>query len=245
MKTSFVSVTYVLCLALCCLQAYAQDASAELKAFENAAGSGSVLFRGKQAGIYERPANGNPYWSSTVFVPGEIVFEGRLYDDILVNIDAITGQVLVRKADNPIAIALPVASVSSIVTENSVFERIPEGVEGLPEGLYEVLGDSRERVYKHVAKRLQTSSQNMNGNPIGYTDPGYRLEVNDYYAIAKTYYFKDKDGSFSRIRSKGALLRKFPDRRSELRRALSAAGYDVPGIDFDAYCKMVLNLVAR
>ena len=217
----------------------------ELKAFEDAAGNGSVLFRGKQANAYERPANGNPYWSSTAFVPGEIVFEGRFYDDILVNIDAITGQVLVRKADNPIAIALPRASVSSITTGNSRFEWVPEGTEGLPEGLYEVMGNAGEKIYKHVAKRLQTSPQNMNGNPIGYNDPGYRSEVSDYYAITKTYYFKDRDGRFYRIRGRGALLRRFPERRSEIRKALSAAGYDVPDIDFDAYCIMVLNIAAR
>ena len=196
MKTPIVSITYAFFLALCCLQAYAQDTPAELKAFEQAAGSGSVLFRGKQANAYERPANGNPYWSSTTFVPGTVVFEDRLYDDILVNIDAITGQVLVRKADNPVAIALPAASVSSITTEDRHFEWIPDTVEGLPEGLYEVIGDSREKIYKHVAKRLQTSSQNMNGNPIGYVDPGYRTEVNDYYAISKTYYFRGRGRPF-------------------------------------------------
>jgi hypothetical protein len=217
----------------------------ELKAFQDAAGNGSVLFRGKQANAYERPANGNPYWSSTTFVPGEIVFEGRFYNDILVNIDAITGQVLVRKSDNPIAIALPKASVSSITTETSRFEWIPDGTEGLPEGLYEVMGNGREKVYKHVSKRLQTSPQNMNGDPIGYSDPAYRSEVSDYYAISKSYYFKDRDGRFSRIRGRGALIRKFPERRGEIRKAMSAAGYDVPGIDFDAFCMMVLNTVAR
>ena len=69
----------------------AAQAPPELRSFEQAAGNGSVLFRGKQADTYGNPANGNPYWSSTTFVPGEIVFEGRFYDDILVNIDAITG----------------------------------------------------------------------------------------------------------------------------------------------------------
>ncbi|MBO6045373.1 MAG: hypothetical protein J6P69_05930, partial [Bacteroidales bacterium] len=118
--------------------------TAELKAFENAAGNGSVLFRGKQANPYQHAANGNPYWSSTTFVPAEIVFEGRFYDDILVNIDAITDQVLVRKDGSPIAIALPVGSVSTITTENGRFERIPEGVEMIPEGLYEILGDGEQ-----------------------------------------------------------------------------------------------------
>ena len=105
-KILLVSCLFV---ALSSLFASAQTTT-ELKAFENAAGNGSVLFRGKQANPYQHAANGNPYWSSTTFVPAEIVFEGRLYDDVLMNIDAITGQVLVRKDGSPIAIALPVGS---------------------------------------------------------------------------------------------------------------------------------------
>ena len=217
----------------------------EVKAFQEAAGNGSVLFRGKQAKAYERPANGNPYWSSTIFVPGSIVFEDRFYDDILVNIDAITGNVLVRKDGSPIAIELPEASVSSITTAGSRFERDPDGIEGIPGGLYEVLGDGPEKVYKRVTKRLLNRTQNMNGAPIGYYDPGYRSDLSDYYAITKAYYFKDKDGSFSRIRGKGALARKFPERRSEIRKALSAAEYDTSDVDFDTYCKRVLSIVAR
>ena len=240
-KILLVSCLFV---ALSSLFASAQTTT-ELKAFENAAGNGSVLFRGKQANPYQHAANGNPYWSSTTFVPAEIVFEGRLYDDVLVNIDAITGQVLVRKDGSPIAIALPVGSVSTITTESGHFELVPDGVEGIPEGLYEILGDGGQKVYKHVKKQLKTGAQNMNGEPIGYVDPGYRSDVHDYYAISRTYYFKDLEGRFSRIRNKRDLVRKFPERRSEIRKAVSASGYELQGAGFDRYCISVLNLVAR
>ena len=244
MKDRLYTILCAAALALCAPAVTAQ-VPPEVKAFQDAAGSGSVLFRGKQAKAYERPANGNPYWSSPNFVPGEVVFEDRFYDDVLVNIDAITGNVLVRKASSPLAIELPEASVSSVTAGDSRFERVADGVEGIPEGLYEVFGKGNERVYKHVSKRLLSREQNMNGAAIGYYDPGYRSDLHDYYAIFKTYYFKDRDGRFSRIRGKGALNRKFPERRSEIRKALSASGYDTQGIDFDDYCKLVLSIVAR
>ena len=85
----------------------------------------------------------------------------------------------------------------------------------------------------------------MNGDPIGYVDPGYRSDVHDYYAIDRTYYFKDMEGRFSRIRNKRDLVRKFPERRSEIRKAVSASGYELQGAGFDRYCISVLNLVAR
>lgn len=244
MECKIISIVPCLFLALSSLYSSAQTTT-ELKAFENAAGNGSVLFRGKQANAYNHAANGNPYWSSTTFVPGEIVFEDRFYDDILVNIDAITDQVLVRKDGSPIAIALPVGSVSAITAGNSHFELVPEGVEGIPEGLYEVLGDGDQKVYKRVKKQLKTGTQNMNGDPIGYVDPGYRSDVHDYYAITRTYYFKDQEGRFSRIRNRRDLTRQFPERRSEIRKALASMGYNSHDTSFDTYCLGVLNLVAR
>ena len=227
----------------CCLlfpMTAAAQAPPELRSFEQAAGNGSVLFRGKQADTYGNPANGNPYWSSTTFVPGEIVFEGRFYDDILVNIDAITGNVLVRKDGSPIAIELPEGSVSSIALGSIRFERVPDGVEGIPGGLYEILGDGDLKVYKHVTKQLKTGVQNMNGDPIGYVDPGYRSDINDYYAISRIYYLKDRDGRFSRIRNKRDLTKRFPERRSDIRKELSTST-----LDFDAYCLRVLSIAAR
>jgi len=228
-----------------CLTAAAQ-ASPEVKAFQDAAGRGSVLFRGKQATAHDRPANGNPYWSSPTFVPGEIVFEDNLYDDIQVNIDAATGEALVRKSDSPIAIALPPTTVSLIRTADATYEGIgPDDPSLLPEGFYEVLGDGTEKVYKHVVKKLQTTTQEMNGDPIGYYDPNYRRDLNNYYGIQRIYYFKDADGVFTRIRGKRALLRKFPAQRKEIRRAVSAARLDLPGVSFDAYCLEVLRITAR
>ena len=57
--------------------------------------------------------------------------------------------------------------------------------------------------------------------------------------------FKELEGRFSRIRNKRDLTRKFPERRSEIRKAVSASGYELQGAGFDRYCISVLNLVAR
>lgn len=245
MKTFTINAATVCCLVLSCLTAAAQ-ASPELKAFEAAAGNGSVLFRGKQATVYERQANGTPYWSSATFSPGTITYEGNLYDDVLVNIDAVAGLALVRKEDNPVAVALRPEAVSSITTGGRLFVGIgDDGREGLAKGFYEVFGEGPEKVYKHVSKRLMTSSQNMNGDPIGYYDPNYNSAMNTYYGITKTYYFVDGEGRVSRFHNKGGLRKKFPERRKEIRKAVSAAGLDMPGVDLDTYCKELLKIAAR
>lgn len=244
MKICHFIIAATCCLAVSCLTARSQ-VSAELKAFQDAAGSGSILFRGKQASSYDRRANGNPYWYSDTFVPGEIVFEGNFYDDILVNVDAVAGLALVRKEDTPIAISLNPGNVSVIRTDASTFVGIGPGHPSLPEGFYEVFGSGPEMVYKHVSKKLQTSTQYMNGDPIGYYDSDYNPEYTSYFALTKTYYFMDGNGVFSRIRGRKSLIRKFPERRGEIRRSLADKRLDLPGADFDACCREVLRITAR
>lgn len=252
MKISQLIIAAVCLTAVSCLTAAAQPAGQayavtgpEVKAFQEAAGNGSVLFRGKQATTYERAANGNPYWVSPTFSPGTITYEGNLYDDVQVNIDAVAGLALVRKGDNPIAVALRPETVDSIVAGDRLFVGIGDRRDGLSKGFYEVFGEGPEKVYKHVSKRLMAGSQNANGDQIGYYDPSYNPDLTNYYGISKAYYFVDGEGRVSRFRSKGELRRKFPERRKEIRKAVTAAGLDMPGVDFDTYCKELLKIAAR
>ena len=126
-----------------------------------------------------------------------------------------------------------------------MFVGLGQGETSLPEGFYEVFGEGPEKVYKHVSKRLLDSTQSKNGDAIGYYDPDYNTGLTAYFAITKTYYFMDSDGVFTKFRGKGALLRKFPERRKEIRKALSASGMDLPGVNFDSYCKEVLRIATR
>ena len=220
--------------------------SPELRTFQAAAAEGSILFRGKQATVYDRAANGNPYWRSAAFEQGEIVFEGKRYCDILVNIDALEGVALVRLPSDLVTIALPPRTVQSIRTPEHRYVGLEAGSTSLPEGFYEVFGEGPEQVYKRVVKTLQTSvGTNVNGKQIGYVDENYNPDLINYYSISTTYYFRDSDGRFSRLSGKGALLRHFPDRRKDIRRKLSNVEPDKSGADFDAWCRAVLQAASR
>ena len=83
----------------------------------------------------------------------------------------------------------------------------------------------------------------VNGEPIGYIDPRYHDNIHQYFSINTAYYFRDAEGGFKRIRSIGALIRQFPERKRELRKAVDRAGYDRKR--FDAACQLVLNLTSR
>lgn len=233
-----ISSIFVLLTAVQTLHA---QAATELQIFQDKAADRSVIFRGRQSARYNFLANGHPYWEQTAFESGDIVIEGNLYRDVTVNIDAVAQRVLVQLPGSPFSVALAPAQVSSLTINGRQFVGVGPG-ERLPEGIYEIFGQGTERVFKHVRKRLDNSVANVNGSTIGYYDENYRSNVYRHFAHIASYYFRDTDGQFSPIKGKGALIRKFPDRRREIRRGLKAAG--LLDADFDTCCKAILNIVA-
>ena len=216
----------------------------ELQAFQDAAGNRSILFRGQQAARYIFPANGNPYWSQPEFERGDITFEGNLYHDVLINIDAHAQKALVKFEGSPFAVALVPALTPSFTMGRRRFVGMGPG-QALPEGFYEILGEGPELVYKHVYKRLDSSVMNVNGSVIGYEDRNYRSEVTRHFAYIKAYYFRDADGQFSRFQSLGSLIRKFPNRRKEIRKAVRTVRNQMTDMDFDVLCNTVLTTAAQ
>jgi hypothetical protein len=237
----------VLCaLLLACLPAKAQMVERpEVRQFRESAGERSVLYRGREAPRYNFRANGHPYWSSPEFKQGGILFEGNFYDNLPVNIDAAAQLVLVRLASGQASVALSPAQVDTLRIGDRCFIGRAQGDRQLPAGFYQVLGDGPEQVYKRVDKRLHSAVNNVNGAIIGYNDPDYDSSLTRHFAIETLYYFRDREGRFSRFKGKSALLRKFPANKREIRAALREAGLDGNGTDFDTYCLGVLKAAAR
>lgn len=222
----------------------AQQHREETLSYQEEAGLQTALLRGKQAARYDFPANGNPYWISAAYSLGEIEVDGRRYYDIPFNIDAVAQRLMVRVGDSQVAVALPPARVQSIVSGDRQYRGI--GADGpLPEGFYELIGTGPEQVFKNVTKTLNASPDNVNGERIGYRDPNYRTDVSRYFAIRQNYYFRDAQGVFRRVKGKAALLRCFGARQKDIRQALRASNVDGRVMDFDAYCRLVLELAAR
>ena len=211
----------------------------EIAEFQHLAGAGSTLLRGEQAEWYGFPANGNPYWTSPDYVQGSIEVQGRTYYDVSVNVDAVAQRALVRVPGSYMSVSLAPARVGFIQTAGRRFVGIgPDGP--LAEGFYQVIGEGSEKVYRSVYKVLSNSTDNVNGDAIGYRDPNYRYDLTRYFKIREEYWFRNSEGEFSRVRSKGALLRKFGPRKKEIRKKVAATGSG--NLPFEQYCTVVLKV---
>jgi len=58
------------------------------------------IFRGKLPNIYPHKFNGTYYWDTKDFRKGDILYNGRLYHDISMNVDAYEGDLQVRPLVN-------------------------------------------------------------------------------------------------------------------------------------------------
>ena len=244
MKKALLTLSSVFAVLAFCLPAGAQDGSVELQAFQEAVGDHSILFRGQQAARYNFLANGHPYWSRPEFEQGDLVFENNLYRNVPLNIDAMQQRVLVKLSESPFAVALVPELTPSFTIGDRKFVGLGPG-EALSEGIYEVFGEGRERVYKHISKQVNFSISNVNGKAIGYIDENYRSDVYRFFAYFESYYFRDADGRFTRIKNRNALIRQFPERKQEIRKAIRTGRLNDRDVTFDDFCKAVLNITAR
>ena len=77
----------LLFLALTCASAIAQE-YAESDAFQESASDNSLLYRARQALRYNMLYEGTCYWYSPDFETGGVMFDGRWYDGVTLNLDA-------------------------------------------------------------------------------------------------------------------------------------------------------------
>ena len=194
--------TILAALTLCITWVRAQD-TPEYQDFRRVAGDHSALFRGRVAERHEMiTTNGHPFWSTREFLMGDIIVEGRPYYDVPINIDALTQRALVRMSNEVLSIAFEPARVSSITLDGHRYVGVSPGDKTLQEGFYEVIGQGPELVYKHVSKTLDSSVDLVTGKDNGY-----------YFDTSTRYYFRDREGRFSRFRDADGLIRHFRNQK--------------------------------
>lgn len=181
----------------------AQEVS-DYETYARAAGPDMPLFRSRVADAYGYSFNGTYLADTLGFLPGKLCFEGKTYENLSLDLDAVLQHVLLQQEDSPIILDLGQDRIQFFTRGDKMYSNLPSMGYALPAGFYEVMAKGRGAVYKMVTKILShlTDLNHDARGYIGYDDPNYRSGLFDYYQIKEYWYWVKEDGSIQRLKSK-------------------------------------------
>ncbi len=195
-----------------------------LGAQETSDNPGRMIFRGKVVVPYTFLYNGNFFWDSDPdFTPGDVFYNGKLYRDVLLNVDAFTDQLMVRPGQSYAPVYADRDQVVWFTRKGERFVNLRYlGYEAALPGFYRVVHDGTEPLLERVEKEFQSSPGDKNGVIIGYDDPAYRTDVITYFALRQDLYLL-RDGTLFKMRNIRSYRKLHPEKKAEIR-ALARKG---------------------
>ena len=202
-----------------------------------------ALFRGKMSDRYSSNFNGTPYWDAEGFMPGSILYNGKRYDGVYINVDAALCEVNVKPSPEIAATSPDRNQVSWFTRGGKRFVNLQYlGVEGAREGFYEVLFDGNVSLLKRVDKFLHKDTGNHNTEGmIGYEDSNYQHDVLSFFKISTEYLYL-KDGELVKLKNRNALLNMYKSGKRELKARMASGGLRGRGIPDDTWYPEVMRL---
>ena len=163
----------------------------------------SMLFRGMVAKSYPSNFNGTPYWDTLSFQKGSVMYNGRLYEDVLVNVDAEEQKLVVRQSMDSAPTNPDGRQVEWFTWGHSFFVNLQYLGIRAQCGFYQLFSDSTPAVFKRVDKAPGVTTSNQNGTLIGYRDPHYNSKYTSYHGAAITWW-KLENGNLVQLRQRKA-----------------------------------------
>ena len=212
--------------------------------YQKAAGWDMPLYRGKQMTEYSYRFNGTYFWDNNGFRRASICYGGKVYDNVLMNVDAFRQALYVRYEDRIQTWELDRDLIDWAMFGNvKIVNLRKQGVAKAPEGFFEVVHEGRECIYRQVTKTYKESLEVSGYNRIGYEDPKYNENIFVYFEFHERFYFLDKKGKFERFNSKNYLIKKHPELKKQLKNQIKYNNWgDQPLI---VWCKVIMDYVER
>lgn len=203
-----------------------------------------MLMRGRSATTYQFRYNGTYYWHTPEYKLGDLVYNGKQYHNILLNIDACKQDLLFKDSTSVAEILLKKELVEEFSIDGKPFVNTLWLGEDAPKGYCEVLYDGKAKILKQVLKNLESDSTGKNNYVIGDYNANTAANVFDFFALNIRYYYMDPSGKITRIKNKSALLKQFKSRKSDIRRYLASVknSNDLP---LEEYFSLVMNYVEK
>ena len=231
-------------ILLCCAATLRAQNGDPLEAYQQDAGGLSTLYRGKLQKVYPFRFNGTYYLDSRAFRKGDLLYNGKYYKDILMNIDAYSQELVVRPQATSSGVVLYRDEVAWFRFDNRLFVNLRYlGYDKAPEGYYEVLRDGREPIIRMGIKHFGTATGALSPSEEAALDGNYNPDVINLFSRRDRYYVLLTDGSLDKISVGGCKRRMrksydptgspFTDEAFSWKPVYEDAEGDVPKTNFD------------
>ena len=200
---------------LAAIPAAAQDDAA---LYMEQVGGSALLYRGHRAYGYPTPFNGTYYWYGPEYREGSVIYNGKHYDNLLLNVDAVRQDLLVKSRDGKV---LDPDYVTSFMMGGHKFLNLRNIYgEAAPSGYWEVLYDGRAKVLKQVVRILMQDLEGNLRSAMGY-DGEYKAGVYNVFVYEEKFCYMAEDGTLTPIRRRGQILRFYKDHKRVISRHIS------------------------
>ena len=151
------------------------------------------IFRGKLPGVYPYKYNGTYYWDRKEFQAGDVLYNGRLYKDVLMNVDAYLDELEVRPLANTSAMVVFRDQVAWFTMGPKTFVNLRYlGYTEAPVGFYEVLRDGETPLLRKVQKQIRFDGNNSGINMIGAENEDFNSQIHNFFQLIETFYALEK-----------------------------------------------------
>ena len=190
--------------------AAAQTEKTDYDRYYEAAGSSLPVLRTKRALQYNFAFNGTPYYSPGGFRKGDICLNGKVYKDFNVNYNSHLQTLEVRVGNSPLIRTYDSDDVDWFTMDDLKFVNLrKQGHSSVPEGFYEVVYEGAENLYRRVNKPLDVNTYSNTVVNIGYSDPGYRDNVPEFFSYKEIWYLESESG-VEEFKKKNFIFKKYP-----------------------------------
>lgn len=196
--------------------------SADEAFFRQEAAGSSILYRGHQAYAYNIHYNGTYWWSESEFKTGDVWYNGKLYRNLSLNVDAARQELLVRNAVGQDGKVLSREFVDWFSLDGRRFVNLASRFgQDAPSGYWEVLSDGKTKFLRRVTKTLLKDYNGEKRQMIGPGEP-YDSRIHETFVRDVAYCVITEAGELIPVRSKSQIRNLFPAQRKEIRRHIVA-----------------------
>ena len=175
-----------LALLAACWPAAAQE-------YQQETGVLSTLYRGKLPRPYPFRYNGTYYLETRQFGTGDILYNGKLYQDVLLNLDAYTQNLEVRTQQKVASVVLDRSQVVWFTLDGARFVNLQYlGYPEAAEGFYEVVQDGKEPLLRFTVKNFRADTDGGRRTNLSEMDGNYDENVINFFDKEETWYVLQK-----------------------------------------------------